>query len=77
MILLVIALDAQLVGDRCDADVRVAEVQLAGGETLLAMPELPADLDEIQQLAQRLGAGAEPLRGDATTSHSFFAVRRA
>ena len=63
--------------DRCDADVRVGEVQLAGGETLLAMPELPANLDEIRQLTERLGAGAEQRRGDAATPRSFFAVRRA
>lgn len=63
--------------DRCDADVRVAEVQLAGGETLVAMPELPADLDEIHQLTERFGAEAEQLRGDAATPRSFFAVRRA
>ncbi len=65
-------------GARCDADVCVAEVQLAGGETLLAMPELPADLDEIRQLAECLAAAGGHARGAAVTSaRSFFAVCRA
>jgi hypothetical protein len=65
-------------GARCDADVRVAEVQLASGEALLAMPEPPADLDEVRQLAERLAATGGRARGDAAiSSRSFFAVRRA
>lgn len=65
-------------GARCDADVRVAEVPLASGETLLALPEPPADLDEVRELAERLAAAGGQARGDAAiSSRSFFAVRRA
>ena len=74
---------------RCDVDVRVAEVQLVAGETLLAMPApqrlvlvdqpaAPASLDEVRQLAERLRAGGEGLPGDAAVQpRSFFAIRRA
>jgi hypothetical protein len=42
------------------------------------MRGLPADLDEIRQLAERLAAGGGHARGEAaTSSRSFFAVRRA
>lgn len=65
-------------GARCDADVRVVEVQLASGETLLALPERLADLDEVRALAERLAAASGHARGDAATSvRTFFAVRRA